>query len=298
MQASQQAQLDLYSDDSKTPQPLMQIFELWASSATGRTASSPMSAESEAVYRDMWSALVKWCVAERTDLGRISAAELDAYLLSRAGRAGRGSDLENRYAWRMLRLVELALHHHARSTGAVPSTSVAELLQARPEIRFANAADGGPLPEFLEAGEARSLVAFLAKSKQSPGTGGDWKDLRDRCAVALHLGAGLTPGEVRRLLVSNIRGLARGTRKIRVAGNATVQAHEAPVAGWAWRVLQAWSETRSALGVPGEVLLPSTRAGRAGMGQDGTFTRRSKASWLPLGFPSRGARIGSGTPLR
>ena len=60
----------------------------------------------------------------------------------------------------------------------------------------------------------------------------------------------------------DIRGLGRGTRTVRIPAHGTVLEHEAPIADWAWRVVEAWVESRGKLAVPGTVLLPATRSGR------------------------------------
>ena len=245
---------DLFDTPTEpSPARLAAIFDAWAASAPGKGA--PLRSESAAVYRDMWMALVKWAAPKNINVAAITAAELEAFLSSRGG----PDELAERYAWRFLRLVERVLHTHVRGTGGDPNQAVAELLARRPDIKHANASDKDGLPDFLDAGEARALVAALS----APTTGrGTWQDLRNRCAVALHLGAGLTPAEVRALQVAAVMGLVSGTKKIRVPANGNVAEHEAPVAPWAWRLVEEWMSMRKALGIAGNAFLPATRAGR------------------------------------
>lgn len=213
-----------------------------------------MRDESVSVYRDMWVALLKWSAPKNINVLAITAAELEAYLRSRGG----SDELGERYAWRFLRLVERVLLHHARSNDTKPNLAVAELLAKRPDIKHANASEKDGLPEFLDAGDARALVAALS----SPAGRGTWQDLRNRCAVGLHLGAGLTPAEVRALKVESVMGLESGTKKIRVPANGNVAEHESPVAAWAWRLVEEWAAMRKVLGVQGDAFLPATKAGR------------------------------------
>lgn len=231
---------------------LLTLFESWAASSPGKGGA--LSDASTAVYRDMWVALIKWSDTQRISVLRITAAQLDAYLRSRGG----SDDLDNRYAWRLLRLVERVFHHVLPNGERGANQAVADLLRLRPDLKYANASERDQLPEFLEASDARALVAHLA----TPPRTGSWRELRDRAAIALHLGAGLTPAEVRSLQLASVHGLTTGTKKIRVAGNGTVAAHEAPVAAWAWTVLKAWLQARAEADIAGDLLLPSTRAGR------------------------------------
>ncbi len=231
---------------------LLALFERWASGAPGKRGT--LNDESVAVYRDMWVALVRWAEAKHIDLLAIRPNQLEAYLASRGG----DSELDARYSWRLLRLVQRVLNFQALEQGGQPNHAVLDLLRTRPELRYANAAEQTRLPEFLDAGEARALVAFLATELRS----GTWQDARNRAAVALHMGAGLTPAEVRSLTVTDVRGLRTGTRKIRVPANGTVAEHEAPIAPWAWNVVASWMATRSEATIGGEWLLPATRAGR------------------------------------
>lgn len=235
-----------------TPAALMAVFDAWASEAPGR--GGPLREESASVYRDMWTALLKWAVQHHVELVNITPAQLDAYLRSRGGAV----ELNDRYSWRLLRLVERVLGHATAQGSTQANHSVAELFKARPDLKYANAADANTLPEFLDAVEARSLVAYLA----TPLRTGKWQEQRGRTAVALHLGAGLTPSEVRLLTVSGIYGQSSGTRKIRVPADGVIGEHEAPIAPWAWAVLIRWLELRSQLGIGGDLLLPATRAGR------------------------------------
>jgi len=147
--------LDLFNGPQQ-PEPgtsqFLAMFEAWVGAKTGKGGRRPLREESAAVYRDMWQALVKWSVGEGISVVAITETELETFLRSR----GETTELRERYAWRVLRLVELVLHHHARSTGEASNDAVARLLQTRPEIGYSNATMKDELPEFLDAADARA----------------------------------------------------------------------------------------------------------------------------------------------
>ncbi len=174
-------------------------------------------------------------------------------------------DLSNRYAWRLLRLVDRVMQHRARALGTEPNHAAAEALARRPELRFANAHDKDPLPAFLPAAEAKVLVTYLSAVR--PGrsaTPQPWQEIRNRAAVGLMLGAGITPGEVRALELEDVT--CHGGRgknvpwKLQVKGNGNGPARETPIAPWAGQLLRCWLDIRSEQQIPGSMLFPSTRS--------------------------------------
>lgn len=277
------------------------VFEDWL--AHRLSAGTLRQPSSVAVYRSMWGALAAWSGARGLrSPQQLDAGLLQDYLLSRPG--GQGADLLGpRHAWRLLRLVDDVLAHAARpqpagvpptsasraatgarsrspvtprpggvtaappGTGAAPdtghNTAAQELLQATPAWRHANAAHRTPLPAHLDGAQARALVGWLLAAPP-PGTA--WQALRDRAAVALQLGAGLTPADVRAVQLSGVvsaGGRAAGVPwKLRLPAHGAVPEREAPVAPWAGRLLRRWLDVRSALAIAGPMLFPATRAGR------------------------------------
>jgi len=270
--------LDLFDDPTPAgPLAYAQAFEAWVQAREQigelRQRSSVM------VYRSMWGAFTAWCVGQGVALDGLLPEDLVAYLHSRGG----ADDLSDRYAWRLLMMVDAVLVHRARAPGVPRNTAARDLLMARPQWRFANSADKTPLPDHLDAAQARRLVRWLLDPKPAAsGSSGSscfgevgvrtpsadtWQSLRNRAAVALQLGAGLTPGDIR---AATLDGVVRaGSRvvglpwKIRLPGHGSSPAREAPVAPWAGRLLRAWLDTRSALLIAGPALFPSTRSGRA-----------------------------------
>lgn len=218
---------------------------------------------SAAVYGSMWMALTTWCVARGLALEHWRAEHLEAYLHARGG----ADELTPRYAWRLLTLADAVQAHHARATGQAPNAAARSLLVNHREWRYANSADKTPLPEHLNAAEARALVAWLLDPASAATPAGApaqaWQSLRNRTAVALQLGGGLTPGDLRAAtvdgVVCNDSGLAW---KIRVPAHGGSAAREAPLAPWAGRLLRHWLATRSALRMAGPALFPATLGGR------------------------------------
>jgi site-specific recombinase XerD len=243
-------------------------FERWLEAAE-QQLRQPSSIE---VYRHMWAAFAHWCVSRREPL-RLDALrqhDLDIFLASRSGMQGAHSDLSPRYAWRMLSLIDRVLAVRARERDAAHNAAARELIEARPEVRYANAAEEA-LPDYLLAAEAKRLVTFLSQLRPrsyAPGSTHTWQELRDRTSVGLQLGGGLTPGDVRVLTTASpvsAGGRLKGVPwKIVVPAYGASASRETPLAQWAGQLLRYWLQTREALGLPAGCawLFPSTRTGK------------------------------------
>ena len=264
-----QSELDF--EDPLHPPPLIEFdaaFERWLE-ATERRLRQPSSIE---VYRHMWDAFVQWCMARprALRLSSLRRSDLESYLESRSGMQGASSDLTPRYAWRLLSLIDRILKVRADERGEPPNTAARELIDARPEVRYANAVEDA-LPDCLIAGEAKRLVTFLSQLRPRSSTAGSshtWQELRDRCSVGLQLGGGLTPGDVRALTLASpivAGGRVKGVPwKIVVPAYGASPARETPLAQWAGQLLRYWLEVRASIGLPAtcEWLFPSTRTGK------------------------------------
>ena len=257
--------LDLFPNPAAAtagPAEYRSAIETWLAQS-GRAGRLQRESSAE-VYEHMWSALAAWAVGKAIRLDDLSAADLQAYLDSRGG----ADELSARYAWRLLRLVDRVLSPGMQGTkgAARPSRhAAAELMAARPDIRYANSPDADPLLEFLPASEAGKLVTYLSAVRPGKATAGQpWQEVRNRASVALMLGAGLTPGEVRALTVPDV--VVDGGRlkhvpwKLHVAGNGNAPARETPLAPWAGQLLRHWLVSRAAQAIPGEMLFPSTKS--------------------------------------
>ena len=253
---------DMYETSNRpSPQTLAAAFDAWAKAANGKEGS--LSRDSVSVYRDMWMALVEWAVGQSVNPFLISAEELQSYLHSRRGKS---TDLQDRYTWKLLRVIDRVLTHHAIDSGQEKTSAVADLLASEESrsVLYANHASRNPLPVFLDAEDARALVAKLGAP---PVTHERWQDLRNRAAVALHLGAGLTPLEVRTMTPSAVslrtEERAGGTQKVTAPASLSSREHETPVARYAWRLLVRWIQLRATFSLPDSgPLFPATRAGK------------------------------------
>ncbi len=264
---------DLFNDLSHagagaSPSAFLAAFDAWTASRAGSgTLREPSSVD---VYRSMWGALTAWCVRRGLALQGLGTSHLEAYLHSRGG----AEDLTPRHAWRLLTLVDAVLAHHADTNGLPHNAAAHALLMARPDWRYANAADKTPLPEHLRADEARQLVAWLLDpaTQTTAAAGappGSWQSLRNRAAVGMQLGAGLAPGDIR---LATTAGVVRSDCapgqpaplpwKITLPAHGGMPARQAPIAPWAGRLLQAWLETRQALCIGGDRLFPAAVDGR------------------------------------
>jgi integrase len=261
--------LELFVDQPSSLLELTDAFERWCRRA--RDGGRLRRASSEQVYRAMWQALAAWCASQVPPVGlrALDEATLQAYIATRSGKASPDDPLSPRYLWRLLNLVDRVQADHADAAGRPRNASAAELIAAQPALRHVNAADAEPLPEHLRADEAKRLLAFLSAVRpRGPGRPEplSWQELRNRTAVALQLGAGLGPGEVRALRVADVACSGGRVKdlpwKLRVAASGQTPERETPVAPWAGRLLRHWMQVRAEQGIAGDWLFPSTRSGK------------------------------------
>lgn len=260
---------DLF-DEPSAPLPVwLHAFEAWSSWA--RSQGPLAQPSSQATYLHLWDVLAKWCVSQTPPiaLDRLTTDDLQTFIQSRTGLRSSDDTLSPRYVWRLLHLVDRVLAHRARLHGGPGNNAAMELMARHPEWRYANAAQSDPLPDYLTAAEARRLVSHLSEARPRPGQRSPlhtWQELRNRAAVSLQLGAGLGPGDVRALLRDALvteGGRLQGVPwKVRVPANGNAPEREAPVAEWAGQVLKHWLHVRQELQLAGDVLFPSTRAGK------------------------------------
>jgi len=258
-------------------QSLNMAFEAWiahrADSRSRAKNERPLSDESVNVYREMWQAFAKFCAERNLHLRDMTVSDLETFLTIRGTgpdpeqprQTTRGGYLSERYANRYLVLVQKVTQFQARVDGEECNRAAA-LLRERPEYRYAEAADKDPPPEYLDEMQARVLIAYLTRAPQPESKEKmTWKTVRDRTAVALMLGAGLAPGDVRSLKLEGVIS-AGGRRagvpwKLALEGNGNSPARETPVADWAGRQLAFWLRIRAQQAIPGDYLFPSTMNG-------------------------------------
>jgi len=271
---------------------LMAVFEAWCGHQ--RQVGRLRRGSSEAVYRAMWQALATWCDTQRPPLklSTLDSGSLLRYLASRSGMAGPGESLTPRYQWRLLSLVRWVQAHSATQADAprpARNDAAAQLIAAQPAVRRANAAHDDEVPACLSEADCAQLLAWLNGhlfgDDQGPAMARDasgivpgaapsprWQSLRNRCAVALQLGAGLGPGEVRALRLDDVLGPGGPPHdkaqawhlpaQLRVPASGSAPAHVAPIAPWAAQWLARWLQLRQQQALAGPWLFPSTRGGK------------------------------------
>lgn len=270
--------LPLFQDDrASIAQRFLAYFLSWRDSRAnqhlGERGNRELSAESAKVYQEMWLAFAEYCEMRTLSLENLAQEDIVAFFDLRARGDGnarmlpKGSELSPRYAWRMLTLIDRITRHVAEQNHQRPNMAARDLLE-RPEYRYANAREKDPLPEYYLEPQAQQIIEYLTRGSE-PEEGGlplHWKEVRDRTAVALMLGAGLTPGDVRSSTVHGVYvagGSSAGVPwKLSLPGNGNSPARETPIAEWAGNLLAQWLEVRSANQVPGELLFPSTLSGK------------------------------------
>lgn len=263
-------------------------FAAWLASSPGRGPGQQgaLREESAQIYADMWQAFLAYCAPLDTALGsrslhldpsqgleRDDLLDFLAFAAVRPQRQTRTglpqAELTPRYAWRLLQLIDRVLNHDRASRGLAPLEAAAQLMLEAP-YRYANASALTPVPDTLSQAQADALVAHCtAITRVEPGAGLTWKTLRDRTAVALMLGAGLAPGQVRVLTLGDVTvdgGVEPGVPwRLDVAADGSTAAHQVPIALWAARQLRLWLDVRAAqstamAGAPW--VFPSTTTGK------------------------------------
>ncbi|GIZ52862.1 site-specific integrase [Noviherbaspirillum aridicola] len=244
----------------------VELFDDWVAHGAGRLDTSAsvktLTKASTRIYLEMWKAFGRFCVQERLSLDSLSEADIERYLHSREHHDKRRSGpLSARYAWRMLHLIDRMLEHDAMRRGGVRNPASLHLLRRTP-YRHANAVDNDKTPVCLSPDELRRLLAYL----QAAGEGGEasWKSERDRAAVALMLGAGLTPAEMRQLRLESLppcSATGRAPAQLRSVGDHG-HARNVPLPAWAGSILHRWRQRRLMLGIAGTYVFPSTLNGK------------------------------------
>ena len=264
-------------DNGQAEAALNEAFEAWLAhrqaSRSRAKSERALSEESINVYREMWHAFAKFCAERNVLLGDLTVSDLETFLAIRGAgpdpeqprQTTRGGYLSARYANRYLVLVQRVTQFQARQDGEEANRAAA-LLRERPEYKYAEAADKDPPPEYLDEMQARVLIASITRAPQPESKEKmTWKTVRDRTAVALMLGAGLAPGDVRSLKMDGV--ITTGGRragvpwKLALEGNGNSPARETPVADWAGRQLAFWLRIRAQQGMPGDYVFPSTMSG-------------------------------------
>ena len=283
-------------EDSETPNH-QSAFAQWVEHR--RSSGLLREPGSVQVYRDMWGAFTAWCLGQKppVTLASVNALDLQAFQAARFGVKSSDLSLSPRHALRLMRLIHRVLAHHADASGEHTNLAAAHWLADNPHVRYSETSTADPLPESLSVLEAKTLITFLSAARPRPGVSEarrasqaamTWQELRNRVSVALQLGAGLSPGDVRALTLASptVQGGRVQARpwKLAVPGNGNSPARETPVAAWAGELLQHWLQVRTEARIPGEHLFPSTRTGKP-WSKDSQY-RASRAVFEEAGLDS------------
>jgi hypothetical protein len=262
--------LELFDEDGRQNR-VTEFEQAFASWLAGKQARDEIrSKESKAIYEAMWGALADWCVREGVSVGTLRSEDLLRYMTYRSRLVKPVRDLSPRYRLRLLRLVNFVLEHYARTHDKPPNDAARLLIKEDLDVRYAESWADDPELNYLDLQETRSLIAFLTDPSpwrehvQHTRTQ-SWLDMRGRASLALHLGAGLTPGEVRALQLHHLV-VAGGPHpgepwKVRVPQIGASPAREAPLRRWAGRILAQWLALRDTRQIAGPWLLPGSAAG-------------------------------------
>lgn len=258
-------------------------FDAWISSSAGRIKRE----SSREIYRAIWGSFARDLPPGVAVLDITSEMVAD-YLATGASKLGSGEDpgghgqLSIRYQARVASLIEKIMGHHAEATGAEieGDTAVRALMRKNPALANALKRETREEPDLdhLDETEHAQVKSFLIKSGEADLAGEvafKWSDVRDRTSMALQLGAGLSPSDVRELTLKE--GSRNRSGFLFVPKNGKLFQRHTLVDAWAAELLQHWINLHRDRGAvagvdfvfPGESLL-----------KEGT---RQKGQWSKAG---------------
>ncbi len=236
-------------------------FEAWLESE--RSAIKLES--SKAIYRSIWNAFAL-SVGPGVPLLKVTSGMVADYLAERsaaaAARAAHEGDdaaeqgLTLRYQARVARLIEKVMEHHATTKGEDPlvASPVQVLMKANPELGAALLREPSSEPplDYLSEKEHQTLKDYLVSSCEHDLKAGDevkWSEMRDRASLALQLGGGLTPSDVREVTLQEMNRGKGGQvgeavrRYITVPKNGKLAERNVRLDPWAAVILENWLGT-------------------------------------------------------
>jgi integrase len=259
---------DLFTDAAEVDlsDRLIAVFDAYVAVRTQASPRAPrqvrpLREESAQVYRDIWCTFAEFCAGHQLTLQTLDVEDVALFVMG----LGKG-EVTPRYKRRVLALLDRIIRFEANRSGLALSSAVATLM-TRSDVRFATDVLADPPPEYLNARQTSDLIKHVTAKAPDPrrADAWAWTEVRNRTAVALQLGAGITPGEVQGLRLQDV--VVEGGRvaqvpwKLRLPANGNVPAHESPIASWAGRQLAYWLKVRAQAGIVGDWVFPSTRPG-------------------------------------
>lgn len=267
-------------------QEFEEAFESWLASESSRIRRET----SKEVYRAIWGAFVRTLPVDVGVQG-ISSAMVAHYLQTGASDSGMDEALDDyaqqgrrgdpalsiRYQARVASLIERIMKHHvaAKEIEEKGDSAVRVLMRNNPQLANALKRETREEPpvDVLTGDQHVMLMKYLVQRGQddmAPGASIKWSDARDRTSMALQLGAGLSPSDVRELTMG--KGALTRSGLLFVPKNGKLFQRYTAVDRWAAELLEAWIHSIRDLGAtegvefvfPGESNLQSGSAFKAG----------------------------------
>ena len=235
-------------------QELEAAFDEWLASEANHIKRH----SSRDIYRAIWGAFVRDLPAD-TSILSITSEMVAQYLAAGASPVPgvyskrRSERLSIGYQARVASLIEKVIRHHTKATETQVEgdSPVAALMRNTPALANASRRETRQDPELdlLSPSEHAAMKDALISSGRNdaaPGAVVKWSDARDRASMALQLGAGLSPNDVRELTLGegSSKGLdsswERGARFLFVPGSGKLLKRHTLVDDWAATLLDQW----------------------------------------------------------
>ena len=239
-------------------------FEAWVASE----ASNIKRETSREIYRAIWISFARDLPTGVSVLG-VTSEMVASYLVTGASKLAAGESKEDmgvpkirtealsiRYQARVASLIEKIMHHHARETKAEMEgdSAVKALMRRTPALANALKRETREEPalDVLTDQEHAALKTRLIEDGKADMTDHAvvrWSVARDRTSMALQLGAGLSPSDVRELTMGegSSKGLDsswnRGSRFLFVPKNGKLFKRYTLVDPWAGELMDQWIYT-------------------------------------------------------
>lgn len=241
-------------------------FDAWLASESNRIRRDT----SREIYRSIWSSFARDLPPDVSVLD-ITSDMVASYLETGASRLAKaeahagedqavegGQKLSIRYQARVASLIERVMNHHAEATQAevVGEPAVRVLMRKNPELANALKRETReePAMDLLSEEEHERVKRYLVQRGQDdlePDAVIKWSDVRDRTSMALQLGGGLSPSDVRELTMG--KGTLTRSGLLFVPKNGKLFQRYTAVDRWAAELLEAWVQALRERGTPSGV---------------------------------------------
>lgn len=232
-------------------------FDAWLASE----ATLIKRRSSQDIYRAIWGAFERDLPAGVSILS-ITSDMVANYLASGATpipgvySKRRAEQLSIGYQARVASLIEKIMLHHAKATASqlTGDSPVTALMRTTPALASASRRETRQDPDldYLSPSEHTAMKdALIGRGRTDAAAGAvvKWSDARDRTSMALQLGAGLSPSDVRELTLGegSSRGMNSswdsGSRFLFVPQNGKLLKRHTLVDDWAATLLNLWINT-------------------------------------------------------